>query len=491
MKKALSFILCAVMLVMCVVPCFAAENAKAPQGQKECNYPVILVRGMDFTGLTADMGTENERGAVKSVTAGSIFKTVFKVLSTSLFTLSLDRGVEQIVDFVQDIMGSLACDENGNSKYNVTTVTYDGAVALHPELYDVEEAACEYGMAKTLADVYGAENIYFYVYDWRLDPYDNADDLNAVIDRALNEHPGKEKVDIVCCSMGGMQTSVYMGKYGYSRINKVMFMSAAFLGAYVTTDLFQGKVQITADNLANYCAYASRDNEKLGKLVSFASKIGIFKLAQSLAKKFTDRYSEMAYSEFLLDTFGTMPGFWALVLPEAYDDCMEYMFPDDAARAKYAGVIEKAQRLHELSLEREDMLKNAAEDGVSITVTANYDIPLIPVYERAGVNGDGILETEPMSGFAKVAAYGEKLEGVTAGRYVSADLAVDASGCLFPDYTWIIKGAPHVSGSVNTDYADFLVWLVGFEGQPTIDSSVLYPQFMLSGTDETLSPLTR
>lgn len=491
MKKVISILLCAVMIIGCTVPCFAAGTSSAPAGQKKCDSPVILVRGMDFTGLTLDIGTENARGAVKSVSAGDIFKTVLKVLTTTALTLSLDKGVEKIIDFVRDIMGSLACDENGDSKYNVTTVTYDGSVAEHPELYDVEDATCEYGMVKTLADVYGAENIYFYVYDWRLDPYENADDLDAVIDLALSEHPGKDKVDIVCCSMGGMQTSVYMGKYGYSRINKVMFMSAAFLGAYVATDMFRGKVEITADNLNNYCTYAARDNEKLGKLVNFASKTGIFKLAQKLAKKFVDRYAETAYSEFLLDTFGTMPGFWSLVLPESYDDCMAYMFPDDAAKQKYAGVIEKAERLHALATEREDMLRQAAADGVSITVTANYNIPLIPVYERAGVNGDGILETEPMSGFAKVAPYGQKLEGVTSGKYVSADLAVDTSSCLFPDYTWIIKGAPHVSGSMNTDYADFLVWLVGFDGQPTIDSSILYPQFMLSSTDETLSPLTR
>ena len=56
-----------------------------------------------------------------------------------------------------------------------------------------------------------------------------------------------------------------------------------------------------------------------------------------------------------------------------------------------------------------ETMKKCVDMGVEIAVVAHYDTPLIPVYENAGFNGDNILETYQMSGYATVAPYGETL----------------------------------------------------------------------------------
>ena len=74
-------------------------------------------------------------------------------------------------------------------------------------------------------------------------------------------------------------------------------------------------------------------------------------------------------------------------------------------------------------------------NGVKIAVVAHYDTPLAPVYESANFNGDGVLETYQMSGYATVAKYGETLgdDYVPADpKYLSPDRTVDLSTRSIP-----------------------------------------------------------
>jgi hypothetical protein len=94
-----------------------------------------------------------------------------------------------------------------------------------------------------------------------------------------------------------------------------------------------------------------------------------------------------------------------------------------------------------------------------------------------------------MSGYATVANYGKTLgdDYVPANpKYLSPDRVVDLSTAILPEYTYIIKGAPHVAGNYGTDYSDFLVWLLSYDGEFYAGASEKYPQFMLSGDDQSL-----
>ena len=94
-----------------------------------------------------------------------------------------------------------------------------------------------------------------------------------------------------------------------------------------------------------------------------------------------------------------------------------------------------------------------------------------------------------MSGYATVAKFGETLGDDYVAEnpaLLSPDRVVDLSTAILPDHTYIIKGAPHVGGTYGTDYADFFVWLMTYDGDDFYAGvNPDYPRFMLS--DDNLS----
>ena len=54
---------------------------------------------------------------------------------------------------------------------------------------------------------------------------------------------------------------------------------------------------------------------------------------------------------------------------------------------------------------------------------------------------------------------------------------VDASTALYKDTTWIIKDAPHVGGRVGSDHAEFAMWILSRDTQPTVYTDSRYPRF--------------
>ena len=62
---------------------------------------------------------------------------------------------------------------------------------------------------------------------------------------------------------------------------------------------------------------------------------------------------------------------------------------------------------------------------------------------------------------------------------------VDASTCVYKDTTWHIKDAPHVGGRVGSDHAEFAMWILSRDTQPTVYTDSAYPRFM--AVDENLN----
>ena len=283
--------------------------------------------------------------------------------------------------------------------------------------------------------------------------------------------------------MGGAVVDAYIYEYGCESLNKCIFDGTVFCGTYVVTDLFQGKVQITGTGLEYFLYDKMGDNNFLVKTLSTS---GLLDAVAGVAMKFVDRYKGYVYDNFLRDTFVTMPALWAIVLPEEYDACIEYMFPTEEDKAKYANVIAQADELHEIMSGMDELLLSLPEQGVEVAVFAGYDMSPVPVYARSASHGDNVLESALMLGRARVANFGEELDGDSS--MMSPDKQVDLSTCLFPEYTWAIKDMPHVSCGYGTEMSDFLFWLVEYDGQPTVYSNPQYPQFMISSADEMLIP---
>lgn len=484
MKKFLSILLAVSMIATIFVPAFADVESNTHNPDECENVPVIIVRGMDFGGLYVDLGTENEAPAINT-DAGMIVKGALKAITSGILRFNFDYFIDGVCELANGIFKNFAMDENGDSLYNVSVPKYPESADNYQNLCEGE--GFEYGMVRTCIEAFGEGHTYYINYDWRLDPYVVADDINAAVEAAI-ENTGHEKVNIVCCSMGGIMTVAYLDEYGYDKVNRCLFMSSTFCGAQVASDLLCGKVDINPENLYNMLKNLTSDNKFLSFLIDALDFMGVFKGVTVLTDYIFDNYKEEVYDEVIIPVFGKMLTLWGLVQPEDYENAINYVF--GGRTAENAAFLKRADALRELMNGRTALIDDMIDNGVEIAVVAHYGTPVVPVYENSHFNGDGTLETYQMSGYATVAPYGETLgDDYVAEKpeYLSPDRVVDLSTALFPEYTYIIKGAPHVAGSYGTDYADFLVWLLSYDGEFYAGASEKYPQFMVSDSAQTLS----
>ena len=482
MKKVLCVLLAIILSLSCCVCAFAEDASAAVFSQTEQTIPFILIRGMDLQGVYVDAGTENERPAMGEITAGGVMATLAKAAVNGIFKGSVEAALEPVLSYARNIFEYYSFDCNGQPVYNTGMKEYPLSMDNYTKFDD--GSTNEEGIIRTAKEKYGGKYAYYINYDWRLNPLDVADTINEYVERACRE-TGSEKVNIVCASMGGVMTVAYLSKYSADRVNKCVFLSSTFYGTYVVSDLLQGNIRVGGTELKNFVNTYLGENKALSPVLNLLDKAGIWDNVARFADKFLNKYKEMIYDKVLKDVFGNMPSLWALVLPEDYEACEEFMF--GGKKEEYAGIIGIADELQKMMAKRDDMLKAAVAGGMDICVVANYGRQVIPVYDRSSQNGDGTLETQLVSGGAVVAPIGKTLgdDYVCADpKYLSPSKEIDASTCLFPEYTWFLKDAPHVSGTYGTDYSDFIFWLVDYEGQPTVSSNAKYPQFMQSASDQ-------
>ena len=475
MKRFISLILAAVMLFACTSSAFAVQEEEVT--------PIVVVRGLDFAALTVDLGTEDEKPALRAEALPIIFGVCNTVIS-AVFG-GMDGMVDAVCDFVSDLFSDMACDKNGDSVANVSVVEYPLAMSNYPEALAAlkESGTCEPGVVAEAADRVGAENVYYVTYDWRLDPYTVAEKINDRVELALEES-GSDKVDIICCSLGGVMTLAYLDEYGYDKVESCVFLSSTIYGSYVANDALGGRVGFDEDILNNFLAYAVPDMQILWTILDFT---GITGALINFANNITETYKAEIYKGTMRDNFGTMPGLWAMVQPEDYEDAKKFVFGEDAD--EYAGLIKRIDKFQQFRLGRDEFIKKMMADGVSVSVVTSYNAPVVPVYERSYVNGDMVLETELMSAGATVAPYGETLGDSYVPEIpgkLSPDKVIDASTCLLPENTWFIKDAPHVPCTYGSELAEMLFWLLSYEGQPTVSTNELYPQFQYADEPQNL-----
>ncbi len=481
MKKIISLLLVISIISMSFLPAFANEEHNADSCK---NVPVIVVRGMDFGGLYVDCGAENEQPAINT-DAKMIVSGVIKLIANGIINLSFDAVIDGVADLAGDIFKNLSMDQKGNSLYNVSVPKYPESADNYENLRN--GSGFEYGIVRTCIESFGEGHTYYVNYDWRLDPFAVADDINAAVESAIKT-TGHDKVNIVCCSMGGLMTVAYINKYGYEKINRCLFMSSTFCGAQVASDLLTGKVNINAENLYNFLGNTVNGNDALSFLIDVLYKAKVFNLLTKLTDFLVDNYKDVIYKDAIIPVFGNMLPLWGLVQSEDYEDAIEYIF--GGRKNADPDFIAKTDKLQNMMIDKTDLINKMLDNGVEIAVVAHYGTPVIPVYENADFNGDGTLETYQMSGYATIAPYGKTLGDDYIAKnpeLLSPDRVVDLSTSLFPEYTYIIKGAPHVAGSYGTDYSEFIVWLLSYDGEFVAGASDKYPQFMVSDSDQTLS----
>jgi hypothetical protein len=297
MKKLLSMILAICILAIGIVPCFAAEK-KCDCGEA----PIIYVAALGSGSIYLDAGTENERTLFRPDIDDilSDFAPLLPAAGQLLLEKNYDAFGDVLIECVNKSFGMLALDNEGKSHERVTSEEF------HPEA----------------EPVHSLDHNYYFGYDFRLDPVENAQKLRVYVEE-VKELTHHDTVRFRASSMGGVVTMSYLKLYGSEDIETIIFQCCPILGTAVAGELYNGKVEINKDALVNYASDAlpSMDGAVLPgilqALIDMLDEGGVWLGLVDIADVIVANLKDRVFDEALIPIFGTMPGIWSFV-PHEY-----------------------------------------------------------------------------------------------------------------------------------------------------------------------------
>ena len=202
-------------------------------------------------------------------------------------------------------------------------------------------------------------------------------------------------------------------------------------------------------------------------------------------KKIYDKVSLNLMPRLIREIFGTCPGWWGMVSPEAVEDAKAFVLESDNADGKYDKLIEKIDTYNEYKKNARNILEEMQASGMKVYVIAKYGEQIYPVIESADLLGDGVvsLTSQTFDG-----ATTSKIDGTLDadyiaarkeagfGDYISADEKVDASTAPFAEHTWYIKNLPHHDYPWSVEF--MMCDILNHDGYTTVNDIEKYPRFM-------------
>ncbi|MCQ2484939.1 MAG: lysophospholipase [Clostridia bacterium] len=489
-RKIISLMLCLAIVAGFAMPSFAAPKKTA----------FIVVSGMNTFPLS-----ENETEKVFPMPGDVIAKMVLKlIVPATMFLLNgnYDKMSDGVIPALYDAFGKLACDDNGDSIYNVSTQTFNSGNLAGYEDYFMDETSDEHGVVRAGIERFGAENTYFFNYDWRISPLDHADELNKLI-KLAKEETGCDRVALAAFSMGGTVTMSYLYKYGSADVDSVTLCSTAFQGTTCVGSLFTGDMDINMYALMRRLAQLTRKNATENLVLYFGNLLEATFVNAALEKfvnGITDNTKDRIYDELLIPIFGHMQGLWALVNDSEYEKAKDWML-DKNVNAEF---IKEIDEYHYNVQQKAAQIIASAQEDTNFYITAQYNMQGLPISEIAATsNNDYLIEATFASGGAVCAdldtTLGENYtQQVKDGHnHISFDGQIDASTCMLPEHTWLIRDMGHVDYPYG-ESTDFILWLAESEDYVTVFDNEKYPQFMqfdygtnaLTPVDETINDKT-
>ncbi len=453
--------------------------------------PLVCVTGFSAATLYQNYGTDQEQA-------------IFPPSQESIEGLASDIGVSLIQGFINyginnkdsSILAAailkpvaerfepIAYNADGTPKYDDLSYTCFSE-SLDSYEREVREAYASAYALKTGKQI-GWDHVYIFMYDWRESPVDIAADLDAFIENVKDE-TGHDKVNLAAESMGAAVTAAYLSIYeNYDSIKNIVFISPAFQGTSIAGDVFTGKINIDVYGVYEYLQELSNDSEQVGwmtaLLLAFLRYQGLLEEFVPDINRFVNDNKETIRTELTLPIFAGMPGLWSMIPASQYEAAKSYLYPEGVDPELEA----KIDEYYNIQINLETVLNDAMDAGVNVAIISNYHTHFIPVIESDFTMSDGVIDTVYSSAGATCARHGHVLRehyqqaNTDCGHYhLSTDGIVDASTCLFPEQTWLIKNLGHVEYAEDEDPVKLVMWLLGMDEQYTVWTDTQnFPQFL-------------
>ncbi len=505
MKKLIALFLALTLISGLASPAFAADGPirVGSLTDPKSSVPVIYISG-DSNVLTYDNGTkefaiEDMLNIFKNSEDGNISEAAFNILYPFILEgiafNKWDNYYEAVYKELSEVYEPVKLDENGEPK---------GDCGIPQWQKDDMAAAVAYDRA--YPDGTYRERTYRFFYDWRLDPIVLADQLNDYIE-GVKRATGHDKVVLSVRCLGCNLVMAYINKYSTDSLKGVGIDVATSMGAEFLSGTLSGDFGIDGNAIARIATDLSEKSDFQTDLVRFAvstvnllDNAGVLDAITDVARE--QLYSKIEYgiiSALALTVFMTYPGYWAMVSADKFDTALNYVFGEEGSekRQTYKGLIEKAVNYNEtIKKNILPIMKTLEDNGVNVCIISKYGVQMVPFLKNSDILGDEYVSANHSSLGATtstiyttlsdeyIAAQTEKgLE-----KYISPDKQVDASTCLFPDYTWFFKGAPH--GHYSNAEVAIMMTVMDADKQLTVNDFDLTQFAVYDYKTRTASPMT-
>ena len=512
-KRIIALALCAAMAALLALPASAVEIGV---------NPIIYVADMEDIDLYENPDTLRQELVFDR--DSSAFKSACTKILTGI-VLSGNKGaaaaVPDVVNGINAILSPIACGKTGQSQNPaVGPLHYTLPLSQYPG--EPINTATVTAIADAVASKVDRNHFYVFLYDWRLDPTENAESLRQYIERVITE-TRCSSVTLLSAGYGGVVTNAYLYKYRNHAAQNVfscVFLNCPLMGNAIIGDLMKGKVVKRAEDnnglTANWSTLSGNERGEAmlnylkddpnnfiksltdsifgtdleGQLLGLLIKLMGIDILDSdgtlskLAKQYNNFMllaGENIYASCLREYLRTMPGLWALVPTKDYKAALAYLYQDEIVDYECSKRIANARAVTDNTV---NTLKYAQADGIKMYVVANYGRQILPATISLDDLSDGIESTKYASAGAITKECGSEWQ-VQVNCVQSAfhdhrspDNDIEASTCALPENTWFIKDLKHLDFQYDTT-AKFVAWLATSNTQRNVWEAADYPQYMI------------
>ena len=455
MKKILSLVLALIMLMTVAMPAVYAANESTPIIYLRGNGESIHFENGTGAKVPAEIDEAlGEAGVDKDAIIEEVVNILIPFVTKGLPKNEWDECRKAIYYAISPLFDSSIMDGDGNPRFDTTISVESQQSNADPNV-----------VAK---DSYVSGELTFH-YDWRCDPYENADKLDDFIDIVLAK-TGKSQVSFVSRCLGGTVLNAYLERYGHlGKVKNVLYGDTLGGGCTILSKLFSGKLDIDGKNTQRYLGqidFCGENGFGIGfDLPDFINEIATttmdfftqVNVTDTLGKEFEALYNDlliMMYPALLHATgYATTANYWACVREEDFDDAMLLMFGEEGSEARqhYAGLIEKITYYREHVTSKGDNFFKEMTKYAHIGSVVKYGYLNVSLLEDNELQSDALASLNHASFGTTSAKIGETLsadyiaarEAEGNGKYISADKIVDTSTSVIKDTVWVFKNAHH------------------------------------------------